>query len=326
MFEGVLLAILVGIDEAGYGPVLGPLAVCATVFRLPDAQRENCLWERLRASCSISPRHAARKVIVCDSKKLHKPGKGIGALERTALVTLAAAGHTPQTMRAFLDLVAPSLSTLLDEYPWYRDADPALPLDPATGDVMTRANALRRDLRENGVTPVGVFGEVLLEGQYNDLVSRTRNKSIALLGLVLRLICRTAASTHERTVRIHVDRLGGRSRYRSPLMTSLPSHELTIIEETAQRSAYRLCNGSGTIEIAFVTKGDRNHFPIALASIFGKYIREMLMRCFNDYWSREDAGLRPTAGYYTDAQRWLSEAAPLIDRLGIDRSRLIRER
>jgi len=320
------LAILVGIDEAGYGPVLGPLAVCATVFQLADAQGEDCLWERLRASCSNSPRDAVRKVIVCDSKKLHKPGKGIGALERTALVTLAAAGHTPPTMRAFFDLVAPSVSTFLDEYPWYRDADPALPLDPETGDVVTRANALRRDLRENGVTPVGVFGEVLLEGQYNDLVSRTRNKSVALLGLVLRLICRIAASTQERTVRIHVDRLGGRLRYRSSLMTSLPSHEMTIIEETAERSAYRLCGDSRTIEIAFVTKGDRNHFPIALASIFAKYIREMLMSCFNDYWSRVDERLRPTAGYYTDAQRWLSEAAPLIDRLGIDRSRLIRER
>lgn len=320
------MAVLVGIDEAGFGPVLGPLAVCATAFRLPDARVEDCLWQRLRSSCSASPRDAARKVIVCDSKKLHQPGRGFAALERTALVTLAATGHAPATMRGFLTLVAPSLSATLDEYPWYRDADPALPADRDTGDVVTRANGLRRDLRENRVTPVGVFGEVLLEGQYNDLVSRTRNKAVALLGLVLRLICRIAASTEERTARIHVDRLGGRSRYRAALMTSLPSHELTIIEETDHRSAYRLWNGSGTIEIAFVTKGDRDHFPIALASIFGKYIRELLMRCFNEYWSRADAGLRPTAGYYTDAQRWLREAAPLIDRLNIDRSQLVRDR
>lgn len=315
-----------GIDEAGFGPVLGPLSVCATVFRVPDAHVDDCLWKRLRTSCSDSPRDAARKTIVCDSKKLHQPGKGISALERTALVTLAAAGHTPTTLRGFLELIAPGLPTRLDDYDWYRGADPPLPCAEETGHVATRANALRRDLRDKNVTPLGVFAEVLLEGQYNEVVSRTRNKSVALLGLVLRLICRVAARTEEPIVRILIDRLGGRSRYREPLMTSLPDRDLTILEESDERSAYRLSGAAGTLEIDFLTKGDRAHFPIALASVFSKYVRELLMGTFNDYWSKADARLRPTAGYYNDAQRWLTDAAALIDRLGIDRTKLVRQR
>jgi ribonuclease HII len=79
-------------------------------------------------------------------------------------------------------------------------------------------------------------------------------------------------------------------------------------------------------EIEFVTGGDARLFPVALASMFSKYLRELYMHVFNRYWSRQHSGLRPTAGYYTDARRWLEDAAPVINRLSIDRGMLVRER
>ena len=101
-----------------------------------------------------------------------------------------------------------------------------------------------------------------------------------------------------------------------------------------------------TREIEFVTDGDSRHFPVALASIYSKYLRELYMHVFNTYWCGKMAegqpagprcegqrsslpslaGLRPTAGYYTDGRRWLREAASLLDRLSIDRGLLIRRR
>ena len=64
--------------------------------------------------------------------------------------------------------------------------------------------------------------------------------------------------------------------------------------------------------------------PIALASIFSKYLRELLMARFNAYWAGHVDDLRPTAGYYQDGQRFLRDIEPAIGRLGVDRSQLVR--
>jgi hypothetical protein len=60
--------------------------------------------------------------------------------------------------------------------------------------------------------------------------------------------------------------------------------------------------------------------------MFSKYLRELHMRAFNEYWCGQHEGLRPTAGYHTDAERWLEDAAPALKRLAIDRRMLVRSR
>ena len=62
------------------------------------------------------------------------------------------------------------------------------------------------------------------------------------------------------------------------------------------------------MEIAFQAKGE-SHMPTALASMASKYLRELAMHGFNDFWGRHVAGLRPTAGYPVDALRFKAEIA-----------------
>jgi hypothetical protein len=50
------------------------------------------------------------------------------------------------------------------------------------------------------------------------------------------------------------------------------------------------------------------------------------MRLFNGFWCEAAPDLRPTAGYYTDAQRWLGDADEVIRRLSVDRRVLVRDR
>ena len=332
------MAILAGIDEAGFGPTLGPLVVSGVAFRVPDDQLGANLWETLRASCAAGPERGGRRLPVADSKKLYRSRGGLAPLERTALVMLAGAGHRPAGWRALLDLIAPGATQHLDRCPWYADTDVSLPLSDAVGDTGTRANALRRDCAEHEVELVGVFSEPLLAGQYNRLVASTRNKAVVLLGLVLRVVDRVlrSASSRER-VRLCIDRLGGRMHYREPLSTALPGYDLQILEESPDRSAYRLIRSphlppTGGCEIEFVTGGDARRFPVALASIYSKYLRELYMHVFNGFFCGKMSGLRPTAGYYTDARRWLKDIAPLLDRqagspgLSINRAMLIRSR
>src|ERR1051325_4135289 len=106
-----------GIDEAGYGPMFGPLLVGRAVFtvegdsphRLNDdgsISDPPALWQRLRkAGCKdvISRRG---RVPVNDSKKLHTgagDGPGLKYLELGTLAFAALAGHRPQTVADWLD-------------------------------------------------------------------------------------------------------------------------------------------------------------------------------------------------------------------------------
>lgn len=306
--------------------MLGPLIVSGVAFRVPDDKLDRCLWDTLRATCSNEPRRAGRRLLITDSKLLYRSRGSLAPLERAALVMLAVAGHRPESWRALLDHIAPHATEQLEQYPWYADMDVGLPLSDGVGDIGTQANAIGRDCADQGITFSGVYSEPLPEGHFNRLVGSTRNKAVVLLGLALRVVDRIMRSAPLEPVRLYVDRLGGRIHYRDALMTGLAGYELQIIEESPARSVYRLVRSSRICEIAFVTSGEAHYLPVALASVYSKYQRELYMHAFNRYWSSRVAGLRPTAGYYTDAQRWLGDAATELDRRSIDRSLLVRAR
>lgn len=320
------MAILAGLDEAGFGPVLGPLVVSGVAFRVPEDKLDRCLWDTLKASCTATPGRSDRRLVVADSKHLYHSRGGLAPLERAALVMLAVAGYRPPSWRALLDQLTPDAKEQLDHYPWYAGTDVSLPLSDGVGDIATQANAIRRDCVEQRIEFQGVFSETLPAGHYNRLVRNTRNKAVVLSGLAMRVVDRILRAAPRERVRLCIDRLGGRTHYREVLMTALAGYDLQILEESETRSAYRMVRSSRTCEIEFVRGGEARHFPVALASVYSKYLRELYMHVFNGYWSRQVAGLRPTAGYYTDGRRWLSEASAELDRRSIDRSILVRER
>jgi len=319
--------LLVGIDEAGYGPVLGPLVVSAVALRAPADRAEECLWKALRKSVSASPQSRRGRLGITDSKKLYQRAEGLAALERAALAALHLADHSPTDLAGLLRAAAGTeMAAQFAAYPWYRDANPALPLAADAGAIRVAAATLRRDAAANDRFPAGVWVEPLPEGHFNRLVDQTRNKAVVSLGLVLRLIQRASDAHPGLPLHVFVDRQGGRAHYRAALMRAFEGCAMQVVEEGDEISRYRMRTPSGEWRIGFFTQGESRHLLVAWASIVSKYLRELFMHCFNEYWRGQEPSLIPTAGYHTDGHRFLRDAEPCIARLGIDRAMLVRSR
>jgi ribonuclease HII len=87
---GDTVAILAGIDEAGFGPLLGPLVVSCSVWAVPPELLEADLWQVFQRSLGKTRKHLAGRLLVADSKKAFHRAQGLGHLERTVLAALQA--------------------------------------------------------------------------------------------------------------------------------------------------------------------------------------------------------------------------------------------
>src|SRR5262245_9019791 len=71
---------LVGLDEAGYGPNLGPLVQAAVAARVPDDA--GCLWRCLAAGVRRAADPDDGRVLIDDSKLVYAGPNGLARLER----------------------------------------------------------------------------------------------------------------------------------------------------------------------------------------------------------------------------------------------------
>jgi len=318
------LTVRVGIDEAGYGPVVGPLVVSASVFAVPDELGDACLWRVLAGAVTRRGIRKSPALPVADSKTMHVRSDGPVHIERGVLGMLALLGPMPGSLRDLLRRVAPEVPARLGRYPWYADADPPLPLWADAQDIRLRARGVSEAMRRTGASLRAIRAEIVLTGEYNRLVRATRNKSVALFGVTSRLIARAFADDEASPIRITVDRLGGRRRYLSHLQRMFPGGRIRILEESEECSAYRIHRGPGSAELRFRTGAENASLPVALASMVSKYLREVFMEMLNRWWAGRIGPLKPTAGYYVDGQRFLKDIDRAVSADGIDRDLLVR--
>ena len=104
------MAYLIGTDEAGYGPNLGPLVISATAWRVPDQSWNVDLYESLSdVITGARGRLRSDKLWVADSKQLYKPGAGLAALESRQLGVAVGLAGTRFLQAPSADSVVPGL-------------------------------------------------------------------------------------------------------------------------------------------------------------------------------------------------------------------------
>ena len=317
------MAILAGIDEAGFGPLLGPLAVSSCAFSIPPEWVEEDLWHLLRKSVGQTRKHLRGRLLVADSKKAYKRSEGLGHLERSVLAALRALDAQPATLSALLEVLCPECATRVWGYPWYQPSKHhVLPIDQP--DLRIAAKVFAEDLQAAGMRLVVLMSQCLDVGHYNTLVERIRNKSQVLFVTTTRLMQHLLDRFPDQDVHILIDRQGGRVHYREHLLRSFPEMELRIIQESEQRSAYALHGRCRTVRVSFEVGADGRHLPVALASMVSKYVRELLMDSMNRYFLGMRPELKPTAGYWQDGLRFLEDVRTQLPEFEIDRRRLVR--
>jgi ribonuclease HII len=317
------MAILVGIDEAGFGPILGPLVVSSSAFRVPDNLVWANHWEILRASVSDKRISLKGRLLIVDSKKAFTRTIGIKHLRRTVLATLKHLGSEPKNLTELVSSLCPDCLEHIAEYPWYKKAGD-YQLGGDKGDIGIAVSMLRADLANQHIELLGLKSRCLEVAHYNRMVNAVDNKAKVLFTAVAELMQSAIRDFANDDLDIVVDRQGGRSHYQRQLQLMFGESQLRIIHEDQDRSSYEMKIGQRKIRVHFVVGADSKFLPVSLASMACKYLREVLVENINNYFLSFNPAIKPTAGYWQDGLRFIEDIKTHIPNLSFNENQLIR--
>ena len=305
--------LLIGTDEAGYGPNLGPLTICGTAWQVPESSD---LYELLGEA--VSNRVAApAKISICDSKVIYNSSNSIAKLETFVLAILYAHGRElPNDIRELASAIGANLNDVnLRKFSW--DSEQLkLPLRADVALVKQHGDRFANVCDRVGVKLAKINCCGIFPGTFNKLVGELGNKAELLSSSTLKCVKRLT-SVADCETRILCDKHGGRSKYTPLLNQYLTDQFVRIGVESRSLSNYQWQDGDRNFEIAFKSKGE-SFLPTALSSMIAKYFREVCMEVWNRFWLQKIPGIKPTKGYPLDARRFKKEIAVVQSELGID--------
>lgn len=292
--------ILAGIDEAGYGPLLGPLVVASNALRTSQSMDPEGPWPQWRLG-------DCRAVRIADSKELYTPQKGIGALEKAVLAFAAQRPfEAPRQLSGFLERYALEGAREALALPWYRGRCD-VPAACGARDIDEAAASVKRCLEREGLEYLGAWVCVVDAVRYNEVISRVGNKATLLFGRASILMRRLWEDFGTEGIYLSVDRQGGRKFYGGLLDIAFPHAGIDVLLESEDCSIYRLHDAGRQMFVRFKVRADAVDTSAALSSMWAKYTRELFMDLFNRYWLSRAGGIRKTAGYWSDGNRFLAD-------------------
>jgi ribonuclease HII len=293
-------AILLGVDENGLGSRLGPMTVTGVRVRVDRAK----LRDRKATF------RAVERAGIGDSKELCAHGS-MKAIESRVLAMLEVhCGEKPRSLTEFAGLTTiesdAALRALCPEGVAPKICfDDAVPLPAFEGAIADEDRERAKALKDRGFVIEAVRISVQCAGRINDQKARGRSRMDVDLDAMLSLV--QALAPKDALVEASLGKVGARAKYLEAL-----SSRFALVRtecERRERSEY-FVSSVGTL--AFVMDGDATEPAISLASVFGKYARELWMHRHNRYWSSMVEGVTAVSGYHDPVTDRLVRATELV--------------
>lgn len=315
------MALIIGMDEAGYGPNLGPLVVTATVWEVPGNPRKIDLWKEFDGVVAQAPADEPTHIQIADSKQVYNTARGLANLELGVLCALHLGGRTFRIVQELWGETALNPIGESDSEPWFIAQDLLIPHVANMNCAAPLLEKWQKRCDERGIRLKAVRTDIVLTRRFNRLTRLHQSKGLALSHISMELLRQAWSIETDESTLVIADKHGGRNFYQALLQQVVGDRFIFCRREETDASHYKI----GQAEVRFEARAER-HFPVALASMISKYFRELAMIQFNRYWTDRKPDLKPTAGYPGDAQRFRNDIADLQRELGIHDEVLWRER
>jgi ribonuclease HII len=278
----------IGIDENGLGPRLGPLVVTGVLAELGPGGSD-AAERRLRGG---------RATRLGDSKEL--VAHGDVALGEAWARALAEAGAIPGGGASVASLVGGlSLDPAeelqrpcprgLEAQCWSEGADAFVAELPLLAAVRADLRALER----SGIRVVAVRSIIVCTKRLDDALDAGRSRMVVDLHSMERLVLGLRAIAGCEVLAV-CGKVGGLTKY-PPAFGPLGGRPCTTLREERSQSAYAM---PGVGELRFMQDADGNDRLVELASLVGKYLREVLMGRIVGYYRAHDPSLPTVSGYH----------------------------
>jgi ribonuclease HII len=245
---------------------------------------------------------STNRITVCDSKVLFKSGGSIRPLETSVL---AIVGSIQNDLPVNLQELAASLGfdvSSSDEREIWNFSHAAIPVASDPQQIRELADQFAAACANAQIELKAISARILFPRQFNKLINLHHNNKAELLSAQTIQCARQLACGVDEPIRFVCDKHGARNRYAAMINQFMTDECLCVEQESAAISSYAWHDGAPR-QMQFVVKGE-SQFPVALASMVAKYIREVAMGIWNRFWLAQLPGLRPTQGYPSDARRF----------------------
>ncbi len=315
----------IGTDEAGYGPNLGPLTVTGTLWEMSDEKVD--LYEILgSAVTSTPPKKHSDQLFIADSKRVYGTSKKLAGLELPVLATLfSLKGRVPADWLELVDMVCePEVRNCIGKQAWLFDQGLSLPLAADLDAIKKLSDQFSSGCETSGVQLKQVRCASVFPDKFNDDLTKFCNKASLLSNVTLSIV-RELLDQSDDDVEVGCDKHGGRSKYAGLIQQILTDEMVMIGKESLDVSDYSFRENGHDVVLRFQAKGE-SFLPTALASMFAKYLREVFMELWNNFWRSKLPGIKPTKGYPLDAKRFKAEIETTQLALGISDHNIWRKR